>query len=160
MARLWRDSVGTAAVELCIASCLLFMALVPVVDYSAYALTNNQIQQAAYRSSLLATANAQAIDTTVLGNYATNSLANARLSGVTTTLTCNGVACSNSVRTPMCLAAAGGAFSLPISGGCSAGDPPGYFLKITVRGTYRSILPGLSPLQSSVLQAGLVVRLQ
>ncbi|MBY8821276.1 TadE/TadG family type IV pilus assembly protein [Sphingomonas colocasiae] len=158
---LGRDRRGVAAVEFALWSTLIFLALVPVLDFGVYLLTGSRLAATVQQASILAfnMRDQDVIDTAPLTAYVAASG-----SGVTASVVCNGGAASCGARKAdrqcACVTGVSTYSSTSCAGSCGNGSKPGFYLTVQASRSYSaSVVPG-SFLEGDRVSRAVTVRLQ
>lgn len=160
---LLRDRRGVAAVEFALWSTLIFLSLVPALDFGAYLLTGSRLGATVQQASVLAfnMRDQDVIDTAPLSAYVAASMPG---STVQAQIVCNGGASSCGARKAerqcACVTGVSTYATTSCAGTCSNGSKPGFYLTV---GANRSYSPAVVPnrlLEGGAISRSVTVRLQ
>lgn len=156
MDALARDGRGMAAVEFGLAAPLLLAALSPVIDVGLAFSQQIRLNQAADAGTQYASSNPYNS-----GTWATNvsnAVTNATTLALTPTVGSETCGCPNSNNTAIVTSGYGTPPSC--TGSCSDGSSPGYYVTISARATYTSVMPYSILGSSTTLSSQAIVRVQ
>lgn len=158
---LGRDKRGVAAVEFALWSTLIFLALVPALDFGVYLLTGSRLAATVQQASILAfnMRDQDVIDTSPLTAYVAASG-----NGVTASVVCNGgaAACGTRKSERQCACVTGVATysSISCGGSCANGSKPGFYLTVQASRSYSASVVPNRFLEGDRISRAVTVRLQ
>jgi len=161
--RILHERRGVAAVEFALWSTLIFLSLVPALDFGVYLLTGSRLGAIVQQSSIMAfnMRDRDVIDPAPLTNYVTASMPG---NGIQAQVICNGGASSCTARKAerqcACVTGLSTYSTSNCAGSCADGSTPGFYL--TVRAS-RSYSPAVVPtrlLEGETISRAVTVRLQ
>ncbi|HWU04458.1 MAG TPA: TadE/TadG family type IV pilus assembly protein [Novosphingobium sp.] len=161
-----RDRRGALTVEFAFWTALVFMVLLPVLDFALYVIEQQRLSTAVTSAAMVAynDRSASALPTSQLTTYV-SATSGFDSTAVTSALTCNGglQSCSvaASARTCACVSGTPATYTASASCGatCSSGSLSGFYLTVSATHTHKSIVP--NPwLNGKTISSATTVRLQ
>ena len=165
LSRLLIDPTAAAAVEFALLSALFFMALMPVLDFGSYFVSQHRLGTAVSSAGNSAFKTRDSVDFAGLPDYVRNA---AGASSATVTITCNGSAspaCTNTGRTCACISSSGAYTAATCGAACpssgySANQKAGYYVTLSASYPYSTVVLPNSILKNMAISRSMTVRLQ
>lgn len=159
--QLMSDARGLATIEFAIVASILFVLLLPFLDFATFVLQRQEVEQAHSKASIYAFTTKDNINKANIEQYLRNNL---NLPGTPpkVTISCNGQSnCINVNRPCACPSSTRGTFVAAVCGDiCPDGSRSGYYLTIDSEYEFGSAIFASSPLVDQNITSTSTVRLR